>query len=76
MLFADAAFALGGEDGHLTVSLDKLRHHSVSGNTATFGAGNRLGDVALYLWDNGQLISICGVYIHDNAAASFRPSKL
>ena len=50
---ADAAFALGGENGHLTVSLDKLRHLSLSGDMATIGAGNRLGDVALYLWDNG-----------------------
>ncbi|TFK88408.1 Glucooligosaccharide oxidase [Polyporus arcularius HHB13444] len=51
-----AAYALGGEDGHLTVSLDNLRHLSVNGstNTATIGAGNRLGDVALYLWDNGK----------------------
>ena len=43
----DAAFALGGEDGHLTVSLD-------NGTTATIGGGNHLGDVALYLWDNGE----------------------
>ena len=50
----DAAFALGGENGHLTVSLDNLRHLSVSGDTATIGAGNRLGDVALYLWENGR----------------------
>ncbi|KAI0706913.1 FAD-binding domain-containing protein [Cerioporus squamosus] len=49
-----AAFALGGEDGHLTVDLNNLRHLSVSGDTATIGAGNRLGDVALYLWENGQ----------------------
>ncbi|KAI0713966.1 FAD-binding domain-containing protein [Earliella scabrosa] len=49
-----AAYALGGEDGHLTVSLDKLRTLKVSGNTATIGAGNRLGDVALYLWNNGK----------------------
>ena len=51
---ADASFALGGENGHLTVSLDKLRHHSQDGDTATFGGGNHLGDVALYLWDNGE----------------------
>ena len=50
---ADAAFALGGQDGHLTISLDKLRHLSLSDNMATIGAGNRLGDVALYLWNNG-----------------------
>ncbi|EJF58331.1 FAD-binding domain-containing protein [Dichomitus squalens LYAD-421 SS1] len=49
-----AAFALGGEDGHLTVSLDKLRHLSQSGNTSTIGGGNHLGDVALYLWQNGK----------------------
>ncbi|PIL24479.1 hypothetical protein GSI_14233 [Ganoderma sinense ZZ0214-1] len=48
-----AAFALGGEDGHLTVSLDNLRHLSLDGTAATFGAGNHLGDVALYLWENG-----------------------
>ncbi|KAI1791691.1 FAD-binding domain-containing protein [Ganoderma leucocontextum] len=50
----DAAFALGGEDGHLTVSLDHLRHLSLDGTTATFGTGNHLGDVALYLWENGK----------------------
>ncbi|RPD61410.1 FAD-binding domain-containing protein [Lentinus tigrinus ALCF2SS1-6] len=49
-----AAFALGGEDGHLTVSLDNLRHLSVSGDTATIGGGNHLGDVALYLWQHGK----------------------
>ncbi|TBU27940.1 FAD-binding domain-containing protein [Dichomitus squalens] len=49
-----AAFALGGEDGHLTVSLDKLRHLSLSGDTATIGSGNKLGDIALYLWENGK----------------------
>ncbi|KAI0755390.1 FAD-binding domain-containing protein [Daedaleopsis nitida] len=49
-----AAYALGGEDGHLTVSLDNLRHLSLNGTTATIGAGNRLGDVALYLWNNGK----------------------
>ncbi|KAI1791689.1 FAD-binding domain-containing protein [Ganoderma leucocontextum] len=49
-----AAFALGGEDGHLTVSLDNLRHLSLNGTKGTFGAGNHLGDVALYLWENGQ----------------------
>ncbi len=50
----DAAFALGGEDGHLTVSLDHLRHLSLNGTVGTFGAGNHLGDVALYLWENGM----------------------
>ncbi|KAI0744336.1 FAD-binding domain-containing protein [Daedaleopsis nitida] len=49
-----AAYGLGGEDGHLIVSLDDLRHLSISGDVATIGAGNRLGDVALFLWDNGQ----------------------
>ncbi|RPD53461.1 FAD-binding domain-containing protein [Lentinus tigrinus ALCF2SS1-7] len=49
-----AAFALGGEDGHLTVSLDRLRHLSLNGSTVTIGGGNRLGDVALYLWNNGK----------------------
>ncbi|PIL24501.1 hypothetical protein GSI_14256 [Ganoderma sinense ZZ0214-1] len=48
-----AAFALGGEDGHLTVSLDHLRTLSLSGTKGTFGAGNRIGDVALFLWENG-----------------------
>ena len=50
----DAAYALGGEDGHLTVSLDNIRHISLDGTSATFGGGNHLGDVALYLWDNGK----------------------
>ena len=50
----DAAFALGGEDGHLTVSLDNLRDLSLNGTSVTFGGGNHLGDVALYLWENGE----------------------
>ncbi|KAI1786969.1 FAD-binding domain-containing protein [Ganoderma leucocontextum] len=49
-----AAFALGGEDGHLTVSLDHFRHLSLDGDKVTFGPGNRLGDIALYLWNHGQ----------------------
>ncbi|KAM5536522.1 hypothetical protein V8D89_009799 [Ganoderma adspersum] len=49
-----AAFALGGEDGHLTVSLDHLRHLSLRGDEVTFGTSNHLGDVALYLWENGR----------------------
>ncbi|KAI0744342.1 FAD-binding domain-containing protein [Daedaleopsis nitida] len=49
-----AAHGLGGEDGHLVVSLDNLRHLSMDGTNAIIGAGNRLGDVALYLWNNGK----------------------
>lgn len=54
-LYPDAAFGLGGEDGHLTVSLDKLRNLSLAANgSVTIGGGNRLGDVALYLWNHGE----------------------
>ena len=53
-ILTDAAFGLGGEDGHLTVALDNLRHLSLDGTTATFGGGNHLGDVALFLWENGK----------------------
>ncbi|KAH9930407.1 FAD-binding domain-containing protein [Epithele typhae] len=49
-----AAFALGGADGHLTVSLDHLRHLSLDGDVATIGAGNCLGDVALFLWETAN----------------------
>ena len=58
MYVSDAAFALGGEDGHLTVSLDHLRHLSLRGDEVTFGTGNHLGDVALYLWENGASIRV------------------
>ncbi len=56
IIVPDAAFALGGEDGHLTVSLDHLRHHSLRGDEVTFGTGNHLGDVDLYLWENGASV--------------------
>ncbi|KAI0744335.1 FAD-binding domain-containing protein [Daedaleopsis nitida] len=49
-----AAYGLGGKSGHLIVSLDNIRHLSMNGSYATIGAGNRLGDVALYLWNNGK----------------------
>ena len=53
-ILTDAAIGLGGEDGHLTVALDNLRHLSLNGTMATFGSGNHLGDVALFPWENGK----------------------
>ncbi|KAF7437381.1 hypothetical protein PC9H_004220 [Pleurotus ostreatus] len=48
------AFGLGGQDGALVVDLSQMKNIVVnSDETATFQTGNRLGDVALALFNNG-----------------------
>ncbi|KAL0947269.1 hypothetical protein HGRIS_013391 [Hohenbuehelia grisea] len=49
-----AAYGLGGQDGALVVDLSKLKAITInSDQTATIQTGNRLGDVALTLYNNG-----------------------
>ncbi|KAG9005991.1 hypothetical protein FRB94_002140 [Tulasnella sp. JGI-2019a] len=54
-----AAYGLGGEDNHLIVDLSLMK--SISMNTdpqnnvyVVAQTGNRLGELAQYIWDNGQ----------------------
>ncbi|KDQ15116.1 hypothetical protein BOTBODRAFT_187513 [Botryobasidium botryosum FD-172 SS1] len=50
------SYGLGGENGHLIVDLSKLKSISLdasSGNVAS-QTGNRLGDLATSLWNQGQ----------------------
>ncbi|KAL0949120.1 hypothetical protein HGRIS_009205 [Hohenbuehelia grisea] len=49
-----AAFGLGGHDGSLIVDLSKMKTIKVnSDQTATVQTGNRLGDIALTLFNSG-----------------------
>ncbi|KDQ15115.1 hypothetical protein BOTBODRAFT_302343 [Botryobasidium botryosum FD-172 SS1] len=51
-----AAYGLGGGDGHLVIDLSNLKSISLdadSGNVAS-QTGNRLGDLATSIWDQGQ----------------------
>lgn len=49
------AFSLGGQNGSLVVDLSKMNKIVVNANgTASFQTGNRLGDVALTLFNNGE----------------------
>ena len=50
------AYSLGGQDGSLVIDLqhfDQVVVNNVTG-TAVIGAGNRLGNVALGLYEQGQ----------------------
>lgn len=49
----DASFSIGGEDGHLIVSLDNLDNIALSGEYVTIGTGSKLGPLYWYLWENG-----------------------
>lgn len=51
-----AAYGLGGQDGHVIVDLSQLKSIDLdtsSGNVAS-QTGNRLGDLATSLWNQGQ----------------------
>lgn len=50
------SFALGGEDGHLVVVLDRMESVTLhrDGKTATVQPGARLGHVAVELYDQGK----------------------
>ncbi|KAG8914521.1 hypothetical protein FRC00_012801 [Tulasnella sp. 408] len=51
-----AAYGLGGQDGALVVDLSSMKSISVdqSSGLAVSQTGNRLGDLAQYIWDNGR----------------------
>ncbi|KZT64704.1 Glucooligosaccharide oxidase [Daedalea quercina L-15889] len=51
-----AGYSLGGEDGHLVVDLSHINAIEVNSSTAVarVGTGNRLGDVALGLFNQGE----------------------
>ncbi|KAG8920765.1 hypothetical protein FRC00_009545, partial [Tulasnella sp. 408] len=50
-----AAYGLGGQDGALVVDLSSMKSLSLdSTGLLASQTGNRLGDVAQYLWDNGK----------------------
>ncbi|EPT01476.1 hypothetical protein FOMPIDRAFT_90150 [Fomitopsis schrenkii] len=50
-----AGYGLGGVNGHLVIDLSKIKEIKVDQNTGTavVGAGNRLGDIAIALFDQG-----------------------
>lgn len=50
-----AAYSLGGVNGALVVDLSAMNNISLSNGNAVVQTGNRLGEVATYLWNNGQL---------------------
>ena len=60
-----AANGVGGQDGSLVVDLKHLTGVTVaaSSQTATFGTGLRLGDLALALFNNGGQAMAHGMYI-------------
>ncbi|CAE6432299.1 unnamed protein product [Rhizoctonia solani] len=50
-----AAYGVGGQDGSLVVDLSKMKSFSIDNSgSAKIQTGNRLGEVAQKLWDNGQ----------------------
>lgn len=50
-----AGYGLGGADDALVCDLSGLKSISLSGSNAVVQTGNRLGEVATYLWENGHL---------------------
>jgi len=63
------AHGLGGEDGHLVIDLRRFNTVTVDqkAHTAVVGAGGRLGNIALSLYDQGkQAVSFgtCPGYVH------------
>lgn len=50
------AHGLGGEDGHLIIDLRQFKNVTVDqkAHTAVVGAGGRLGNIALSLYDQGK----------------------
>lgn len=51
-----AAYGLGGQDGSLVIDLAALKSITFANDNqqATVQTGNRLGDVGVSLWNNGQ----------------------
>ncbi|KZS95311.1 glucooligosaccharide oxidase [Sistotremastrum niveocremeum HHB9708] len=50
-----AAFGLGGQDNQVVINLKNLKNITLnSDGTVVSGTGNRLGDLAQAIWDQGQ----------------------
>ncbi|KAF8463457.1 hypothetical protein BDZ91DRAFT_306170 [Kalaharituber pfeilii] len=49
-----AAMGLGGTDGSFVVDMKKFKSITLQNDIATVGAGVRVGDLATYLYNNGQ----------------------
>lgn len=50
-----AAYGLGGQNGSLVADLSQLKDITLNGDdTVVVQTGNRLGELASYLWNNGQ----------------------
>ncbi|KAG8827161.1 hypothetical protein FRC18_009930 [Serendipita sp. 400] len=49
-----AGYGLGGVDGALVVDLSSMKQITLNGDNAVVQTGNRLGEVATYLWENGH----------------------
>ncbi|CAG8493318.1 5215_t:CDS:2 [Acaulospora colombiana] len=49
-----AGFGLGGVDGALVCDLSHMKNITLVGDNAVVQTGNLLGEVATYLWENGQ----------------------
>ncbi|KAG8832583.1 hypothetical protein FRC17_001094 [Serendipita sp. 399] len=49
-----AGYGLGGADGALVADLSSLKQITLDGDNAVVQTGNRLGEVASYLWQNGH----------------------
>jgi FAD/FMN-containing dehydrogenase len=50
-----ASYCLGGVDSALVVDLSRMKNITIINGTAIVQTGNTLGDLATYLWENGQL---------------------
>jgi FAD/FMN-containing dehydrogenase len=50
-----ASYCLGGVDGALVIDLSRMKNITLSNGTAAVQTGNTLGELATYLWENGQL---------------------
>ncbi|KAG9005990.1 hypothetical protein FRB94_002141 [Tulasnella sp. JGI-2019a] len=56
-----AAYGLGGENNHLVVDLSKMKTMTMSADSqgnvnVVVQTGNRLGELAQFLWNNGQRV--------------------
>jgi hypothetical protein len=48
-------YSLGGVNGTLVVDLSAMKNITINNGTAVVQTENRLGELATYLWENGQL---------------------
>ncbi|CAE6485058.1 unnamed protein product [Rhizoctonia solani] len=69
-----ASYGVGGQNGSLVIDLSKLKSISFIGQGGVkIQTGNRLGDLAQALWDNGQRVLPHGVcpYVGSGGHAAF-----